>query len=258
MNRLLRVMVVDDEPLARNGLAALVRQDPELEIVAECGDGASALSAIRSLAPDLVLLDVQMPELDGFEVLRRLDPDSMPAIIFITAYDRFAVKAFDVHALDYLVKPFDDARFVEAISRAKAALRGARLGELSNRLLGLLGELPPARGAYLDRILVKVAGHVLFVRTTDLDWVEAADYCVRLHAAGKTHVIRESMATLEERLDPSRFFRVHRGAIVNLDRIKELQPWFKGEHVVILHDGTRLKLSRNRRPALEARLGQPL
>ncbi len=258
MNRPLRVMVVDDEPLARNGLAALVRQDPELEIVAECGDGATALSMIRALAPDLVLLDVQMPELDGFEVLRRLDPDAMPAIVFITAYDRFAVKAFDVHALDYLVKPFDDARFADAMSRAKATLRGARLGELSRRLLGLLGELPPAREAYLDRILVKVAGHVLFVRTTDLDWVEAADYCVRLHAEGKTHVIRESMATLEARLDPARFFRVHRGAIVNLDRIKELQPWFKGEHVVILHDGTRLKLSRNRRPALETRLGQQL
>ena len=258
MIRPLRVVVVDDEPLARSGLAGLVRKDPELEIVAECGDGAGALAAIRSTAPDLVLLDVQMPELDGFEVLRRLDPDTMPAIIFITAYDRFAVKAFDVHALDYLVKPFNDARFAEAIGRAKAALRNHRLGELSNRLLGLLSDQSSARPKYLDRILVKTAGHVLFVRTDELDWVESADYCVRLHAAGKTHVIRESMTALEERLDPAHFFRVHRGAIVNLDRIRELQPWFKGEQVAILHDGTRLKLSRSRRAALEERLGQPL
>jgi two-component system LytT family response regulator len=257
----LRVLVVDDEPLARNGLADLVRRDPELEVVDECGDGRSALDAIRRLAPDLVLLDVQMPELNGFEVLQQLPPDRMPAIVFVTAYDRFAVRAFEVHALDYLVKPFDDARFAAAMARAKTALRSASLGELSRRLQDMLDQLPAPTGAaerYLSRLVIRVAGHVFFVRTADIDWIEAADYCVRLHVQGKTHVIRESMAALEHRLDPAHFFRIHRGAMVHLDRIRELQPYFKGEHVVVLQDGSRLKLSKSRRGALEARLGQSL
>jgi len=257
----LRVIVVDDEPLARNGLADLVRRDPELLVVEECGNGVAAVEAIRRLTPDLVLLDVQMPELNGFEVLQQLDPDHLPAVVFVTAYDRFAVRAFDVHALDYLVKPFDDDRFSAAMERAKATVRGATLGELSRRLLGLLGQVPaapPAPERFLTRIVIRVAGHVFFVRVLDIDWIEAADYCVRLHVPGKTHVIRESMAGLENRLDPAHFFRIHRGAIVNLDRVKELQPYFKGEHIVVLHDGTRLKLSKSRRADLEARLGQSL
>ena len=257
----LRVIVVDDEPLARNGLADLVRRDPDLKVVEECGNGIAAVEAIRRLTPDLVLLDVQMPELNGFEVLQQLDPERLPAVVFVTAYDRFAVRAFDVHALDYLVKPFDDDRFTAAMERAKAAVRGAALGELSRRLLGLLGQVPPAPPTaerFLTRIVIRVAGHVFFVRASDIEWIEAADYCVRLHVQGKTHVIRESMAGLENRLDPAHFFRIHRGAIVNLDRIKELQPYFKGEHVVVLQDGTRLKLSKSRRGDLEARLGQAL
>jgi two-component system LytT family response regulator len=256
----LGVLVVDDEPLARSGVTALVREDPELEVVGECGDGASAVDAIRSLKPDLVLLDVQMPELDGFEVLQHLEPGELPAIIFVTAYDRFAVGAFEVHALDYLVKPFDDARFVEAITRAKAAIRGARAGELSERLAGLLGQLgggAPAEG-WLRRIVVKTAGRAVLVRVEDIDWIEAADYCVKLHVQDKVHVLRESLQTLELRLDPARFFRVHRSGIVNLDRVTELQPVLKGEHVVLLRDGSRLKLSRGRRRDLETRLGQPL
>jgi len=211
----LRVIVVDDEPLARSGLADLVRRDPDFLVVEECGDGRAAVEAIRRLSPDLVLLDVQMPELNGFEVLQQLDPERLPAVVFVTSYDRFAVQAFEVHALDYLVKPFDDDRFTAAMDRAKSAVRGAAIGELSRR-------------------------------------------CARLHVQGKTHVIRESMAGLENRLDPGHFFRIHRGAIVNLDRIKELQPYFKGEQVVVLQDGTRLKLSRSRRGDLEARLGQAL
>ena len=256
-----RVLVVDDEPLARNGLADLVRRDPDLLVVEECGDGRAAVEAIRRLSPDLVLLDVQMPELNGFEVLQQLDPERLPAVVFVTAYDRFALQAFEVHALDYLVKPFDDDRFTAAMERAKATVRGAAIGDLSRRLLGLLEQIPatPATtGRYLTRIVIRVAGHVFFVRTPDIDWIEAADYCVRLHVQGKIHVIRESMAALENRLDPAHFFRIHRGAIVNLDRIKELQPYFKGEQVVVLQDGTRLKLSKSRRGDLEARLGQSL
>lgn len=256
----LRVLVVDDEPLARGGVAALVRQDPDLAVVGECGDGASAVEAILGLRPDLVLLDVQMPELDGFEVLRRLDPAELPAIIFITAYDQFAVAAFQVHALDYLVKPFDDSRFAEAIGRAKTAIRGVRSGELSERLIGLLEQLTagaPAEG-WLSRIVVKTAGRSVLVRVEEIDWIEAADYCVKLHVQRKVHVLRESLQTLERRLDPARFFRIHRSGIVNLDRVTELQPFFKGEPIVMLRDGSKLKLSRGRRRALESRLGQTL
>jgi two-component system, LytTR family, response regulator len=259
MSAMLRVIVVDDEPLARAGVADLVRKDAELEVVAECADGRSALEAIERLRPDLVLLDVQMPELDGFEVLRRLDPARLPAVIFITAYDEFAVRAFDVHALDYLVKPFDDARFAEALNRAKQVI-GAGGAELGHRLDALLTQLaaggPPME--YLGRIVVKTAGRVLFVRVEDLDWIEAADYCVKLHAGDRVHVTRDSMNALEERLDPRRFFRINRSAIVNLDRVREIQPYFKGEQVVLLQDGTQLKLSRGRRIQLEERLGQAI
>ena len=256
----LRVLVVDDEPLARSGVTALVRQDPELLVVGECGDGASAVEAVRRLRPDLLLLDVQMPELDGFAVLQRLDRGELPAVIFITAYDQFAVGAFDVHALDYLVKPFDDARFAEAIARAKTAIRTARAGGLSERLAGLLEQLAggaPAEG-WLGRIVVKTGGRVVLVRVEDIDWIEAADYCVKLHVQGKVHVLRESLLTLESKLNPARFFRIHRSGIVNLDRITELQPFFKGEHLVLLKDGSRLKLSRGRRRELETRLGQAI
>jgi len=260
MSRPLRVLVVDDEPLARSGVAELAGRDPELDVVGECGDGAGALAAIRSLRPDLVLLDVQMPELDGFELLRRLEPGERPAVVFITAYDHFAVRAFDVHAIDYLVKPFDDARFAEAVARAKAAIRHTRSGTLNDRLSGLLEQLAggtPA-GGWLSRIVVKTGGRAVLVRVDEIDWIEAADYCVKLHVQGKVHVMRESLQALETRLDPARYFRVHRSAIVNLDRVTELSPFFRGEHVVLLRDGTKLKLSRGRRAELESRLGQPL
>jgi two-component system LytT family response regulator len=259
MNRPLRVIVVDDEPLARSGVADLVRKDAGLTVVAECADGRSALQAIETQEPDLVLLDVQMPELDGFEVLRRLDPARRPAVIFITAFDEFAVRAFDVHALDYLVKPFDDARFTEALERAKALIRSGN-GELGRRLDALLTRLADGgrEEEHRTRIVVKTAGRVFFVRVEDLDWIEAADYCVKLHTGGRSHVIRESMTALEERLDPRRFFRASRSAIVNLDRVREIQPYARGEQVVLLQDGTRLKLSRGRRLELEERLGQSL
>lgn len=254
------MVVVDDEPLARTGVAELLRRDPELEVVGELADGRSAVEAIERLRPDIALLDVQMPELTGFEVLEHLEREHWPVVVFITAFDQFAVKAFEVHALDYLVKPFNDARFGEAVARAKEAVRGARAGDLQERLEGILAQVG-AGGAvqpWLTRIVVKTGGRVSFVRVDDLDWIEAADYCVKLHAAGRSHVIRESMHIIEGRLDPAKFFRMHRSAIVHLDRIRELQPDLKGELVAVLHDGTRLRLSRTRRADLEARLGQPL
>jgi two-component system LytT family response regulator len=265
MNRPVRVLVVDDEPLARSGIADLVTRDPELTVVGQCGDGESAVAAIRELTPDLVLLDIQMPEMDGFQVIQKVGPDRMPAVIFITAYDQFAVRAFEVHAMDYLLKPFDDERFSAAIARTKRAIRDDEVGQLSQRLLGLLettrrGELPVAGAGqpYLTRLVVKNAGKVNFVRVDEIDWIEAADYYVRIHVARKSHLLRETMSALEEQLDPARFFRVHRSAIINLDRLVEIQPYFHGEHVLVLQDGSKLKLSRSRKEKLEAVLRQSI
>ena len=258
----LRVVVVDDEPLARSGMCGLLARDPELSVVAQCADGAEAVAAIAGLRPDLVLLDVQMPEMDGFEVLRAVGPARMPVVVFVTAFDRFALRAFDVAAVDYLLKPFDDERFDLAVARAKHAVRNAEAGELGRRLMRLVERqgapadaapsAEPARHA--TRLVVKSAGRTVFVRVDEVDWIEADDYYAKLHVAGKTHLLRETMGSLETRLDPARFFRVHRSAIVNLDRVREVQFLFRGEHVVILHDGTKLKLSRSRLEKLESML----
>jgi two-component system LytT family response regulator len=259
----LRVVVVDDEPLARSGMCGLLARDPELTVVAQCADGAEAVAAIAGLKPDLVLLDVQMPEMDGFEVLREVGPARMPVVVFVTAFDRFALRAFDVAAVDYLLKPFDDERFDLAIARAKHAVRNAEAGELGRRLMRLVerqGEPAPSAEApaepvrHASRLVVKSAGRTVFIRVDEVDWIEADDYYARLHVAGKTHLLRETMGSLEARLEPTRFFRVHRSAIVNLDRVREVQFLFGGEHVVILHDGTKLKLSRSRLEKLEAML----
>jgi two-component system, LytTR family, response regulator len=246
----LKVVIVDDEPIAREGLRALLAGDRDVEVAAECGDGASAVEAIRRTRPDIVFLDVQMPDVDGFDVLRELAGDPLPAVVFVTAYDKYALRAFDVHAVDYLLKPFHDERFAEALARAKA-----RRGEdMTGRITRLLDERKPK----VMRVLVKTGGRVLFLRADEIDWIEAADYYVKLHIAGKVHMLRESMAALEARLDPELFFRVHRSAIVNLERVRELQPFSRREHVLVLRDGTRLRLTRSRRERLAALLGQRL
>jgi two-component system LytT family response regulator len=246
----LKVVVVDDEPIAREGLRALLAADRDVEVVAECGDGASAVETIRRTRPDIVFLDVQMPDVDGFDVLRALAGEPLPAVVFVTAYDKYALRAFDVHAVDYLLKPFHDERFAEALARAKA-----RRGEdMTGRIARLLDERKPK----VMRVLVKTSGRVLFLRADEIDWIEAADYYVKLHVAGKVHMLRESMAALEARLDPELFFRVHRSAIVNLERVRELQPYSRREHVLVLRDGTRLRLTRSRRERLAALLGQRL
>ena len=262
MQELLQVLIVDDEPLARSGMLTLVEKDPELEVVGECGNGRTAVEAILELQPDLVLLDIQMPEMDGFEVLRAVGTDRMPPVVFVTAYDQFAVKAFEVNALDYLLKPFDDERFAHAIERAKRSIRGPEVNGLSQRLLKLLEAAgskkvaATAQGAssHLVRLVVKDAGKVFFVRTDEIDWVQAASYYVKLHVQGKVHLLRETMNSLETKLDPMCFFRVSRSAIVNLDRIKEI----RGAQVVILHDGTKVKLSKSRKEGLEQLLGQEI
>jgi two-component system LytT family response regulator len=229
----IRTLIVDDEPLARTNLRVLLRADPEIEIVGECGSGVAAVDDIRRLAPDLLFLDVQMPGCDGFEVLESLGADAPPAIVFVTAYDRYALKAFEVSALDYLLKPFDDVRFHRTLARAREQVRR---NQNSARKI--------------DRIVVRSAGRVNFLRVSEIDWIEAADYYACLHVAGKSHLLRRKMADLERDLDPACFCRIHRSAIVNRDRVRELKLNAAGEYDVVLHDGTRLRVSRRYRDQL--------
>lgn len=255
MSEVYRTIIVDDEPIARAGLRTLLAADPEIELVAECGSGRQAVERIQADRPDIAFLDVQMPDMDGFDVLNALRGEAWPVIVFVTAYDQYAIRAFDVHAIDYLLKPFDDARFAEALVHAKATASDRRGGGMVERLSRLL-DAAEKRTGRTARFLVRTGGRVLFLRAEDVDWIEAADYYVKLHVAGKVHMLRESMAALEARLDPTMFFRVHRSAIVNLERVQELQPFSKREHVLVLRDGTRLRLTRSRREGLEAVLAE--
>jgi two-component system, LytTR family, response regulator len=259
----IRVLIVDDEPAARAAIRTLLAGEPEIEVVGECADGASALEAIGRDDPDLLFLDVQMPEMDGFTLLQRLAPGDLPVVVFVTAYDQYALRAFDVHAVDYLLKPFDDERFHQALARAKQQVRQGRLGALSEQLLALLGSVgrgppPPRTGGegYLKRLVIKSGGRVTILPVRDVDWLEAEGDYVKIHVGRAWHLLRETMKHLEAHFDPARFVRIHRSTIVNVERIKELQPYFRGEYVVILHDGTNLKLSRGYRARLETALGR--
>jgi len=253
----IRTLIVDDEPLARQRVRALLEKDSEVEIVGEAGDGKSAVAAVQKHKPDLVFLDVQMPHLDGFGVLAELAGGPLPAVVFCTAFDRFALKAFEVQALDYLLKPFDRERFQQALARAKATVRKSADGAVDERLLALLRSVAENRKT-ADRLVVKSAGRVYFVRVEEIDWIEAAGNYVKLHAGKDEHLLRESMSGLEARLDPKRFLRIHRSTIVNAERIRELQPAFHGDYAVILRDGTELTLSRGYRDKLTGFLGQAL
>ncbi len=246
----MRALIVEDEPLARERLAALVADDPDVELAGECGDGPAAVDAIRELAPDVVFLDVEMPGFDGFRVVEEVGPADMPVTVFVTAYDQYAVKAFEVSATDYLLKPYDADRFAAALGRAKKQVLARRKGGPPARLSELLATPKPAGGP-LERIAVKSQGSVVFVRCADLDWVEAAGNYTRLHAGSATHLLRETMTNLESKLDPKTFVRIHRSTIVNLERVRELQPFFHGDYLVFLKDGTRLTMSRNYRPKLQ-------
>jgi two-component system LytT family response regulator len=257
--RPVRTLVVDDEPLAREKIRGFVESDPEIEIVGECSNGAEAVEAVRRLAPDLVLLDVQMPEQGGFEVLEALNGTRPPAVIFVTAYDQYAVRAFEVNALDYLLKPFDRERFEAAMARAKEHLRGAKAAApgIDRKILDLLEELR-AEKRYVERLVVKDGGRVFFLETEEIDWVEAEGNYINVHTSKKSHLLRDTISGLEAQLDPRKFVRIHRSAIVNIGRIKELQPWTHGEYHVILRDGTQLTLSRNYRENLRNVLGNNL
>ncbi len=233
----IRALIIDDEPLARSNLKVLLQRDPDIECIEECGSGGEAVALIRQQRPDLVFLDVQMPECDGFEVLDLLKGDRLPVIVFVTAYDEHALRAFDAGALDYLLKPFDDSRFDLAMRRAKQKLAAE--------------DLPPQE---TPRLIVRSAGHVAYVPIADIDWVEAADYYVCLHVGPKSHLLRRSMAELERDLDPRLFCRIHRSAIVNLRRVDKLRVDAAGEYEVILEGGRKLRLSRRFRKALQDRM----
>lgn len=236
----IRSLLVDDEPLARQRLRDLLADEADLEVVGECADGVSAVEAIESLSPDLVFLDVQMPELDGFGVIEAIGVDRMPATLFVTAHDHHALKAFEVHALDYLLKPFDRPRFRASLARARTWIQGAAD---AGRLAGLLESVQAARPPQ-DRLLVRAGDRHLLLRTDEIQWIEAEDNYVRLHVEGTSHLVRGTMGSILQKLDPERFKRVHRSSIVNLDFVKELRSWFHGDYQVLLADGTRLTMPR--------------
>lgn len=253
----IRVIVVDDEPLARDKIRAMIKRDPELEIIGECANGTEAVAAVQEHHPDLLFLDVQMPEISGFAVLEALKSERLPLVIFVTAYDKYAVQAFEVHALDYLLKPFDRERFGAAMQRAKEQIQRERAGGLDQRILALLERLK-AESKYLERLVVKTAGRVFFLDTGEIDWIEAEGNYVSVHTAKKSYMLRDTISSLETRLDPKKFIRIHRSAIVNIDRVRELQSWTHGEYHVIMHDGTQLTLSRSYRESLQEVLGKNL
>jgi two-component system LytT family response regulator len=250
----LRVMIIDDEPLGRQKIRLLLNDDPTVDVVGESAGGDDAVRQIRSLHPDLLFLDVQMPGKDGFAVLRELDQDDLPLVVFVTAYDQHAVEAFRVHALDYLLKPFDRERFLEALGRAREQIVQQRDVDTGRRLLTMLGS-SPLKEPSSERLMLKTGGKIVFLRTGEIDWVEAQGDYVCLHAGQKKHLLREKISELEVQLPYHSFVRIHRSTIVNIDRIKEMQPLFYGEYSVVLFDGTRLTLSRSFREKVFQRLG---
>jgi two-component system LytT family response regulator len=234
----IRAVIVDDEPLARSNLKVLLGRDAGIEIVSECGSGMEALVEIRKKKPELVFLDVQMPECDGFDVLEQLGAEMPAALVFVTAYDQYALRAFEAGALDYLLKPFDNARFERAVERAKERIAH--------------GKGAPRK---IERLAIKSAGEVLFLKISEIDWIEAADYYVCLHVGAKTHLLRRSMAEVEQELGQAAFCRIHRSAILNLERVRRLEIGEDGGTDVVLTNGAKLRLSRRYRKELEGRMG---
>ena len=273
MNRTIRALVVDDESLAREALLVMLGGDPEIEVIAECRNGKEAVTAIREKSPDVVFLDVQMPEMDGFQVVAEVGAARMPVTIFVTAYDRHALRAFEAHALDYLLKPFDHDRFDAALQRAKTFVRQQKLGEISESLFAVLQDLKsknvktpaekddrkPEGAAHqepLERVVIKSGGRIYFLKTAEIDWVEGAGDYLTLHSGSQTHLIRETMGNFHAKLDPQKFLRIHRSTIVNIERIKDIRPLYKGEYVITLTSGVGLKASRGYRHELRQLLDE--
>ncbi len=249
-----RVMVVDDEPLAREGLVELLETHPEIEVAGAFGDGATALAAIETERPDALFVDVQMPGMTGFELVESLEVDPFPAVVFATAYDEYAIRAFEVNAVDYLLKPVSRERLAQTVERVRAHTRGRGDADYKARLASLLERVAPDRAQGVGRLIVREVGQIIVVPTRDVDWIEGADYYAKLHVGGKVHMLRETLASLEQRLGAGRFLRIHKSAIVNLTRVRAVESHVRGEGIAVLVDGTRLKVTRARRELLERRL----
>lgn len=261
----IRTVVVEDEPVSRDRLLALLQEEQDVEVVGACSDGRSAAATIANATPDLVFLDIQLPEMDGLTLARTLDPDTRPAVVFVTAHDMYALPAFEIHALDYLLKPFSAQRFRSALAYAREHLAQRRATSIGRHILGLLPDAQPVPPPTIasptpagERLVVKSSGRIYFVKFADIDWCEAAGNYIRVHVGPQAHLIRETMNRLESQLDRRQFVRVHRSTIVNVDRIQELRSSFNGEHVVVLRNGIRLTMSRGYRDALQERLKRPL
>ncbi|HEY6206931.1 MAG TPA: LytTR family DNA-binding domain-containing protein [Chthoniobacterales bacterium] len=256
-NASIKALIVDDEALARKFIRRMLKDDHGVEIVGECSNGKQAVAAIKKQRPDIVFLDVQMPGMDGFAVLESIGAERLPEIIFTTAYEQYAIRAFELHALDYLLKPFDQPRFKDAIRHAKERFHSREQKNDRLQMSALLDSIrnePP----HLDRLVIKAGGRITFLNTDQINWIEADDKYVHLHADNIHPMVRQTISAMETQLDPKKFRRVHRSAIVNVERIKELQPLFSGEHSILLHDGTKLTLSRNYKDKLFELLGKPL
>lgn len=251
----LRALVVDDEPLARRALVRLLRSEPDVQVIGQCGDGESAVETIRRVRPDLVFLDVQMPEMDGFRVVEAVGVEAMPVTIFVTAFDRYALRAFDANAVDYLLKPFAAERLTRALARARDRCLGRVDQEAAQRLFSLL-DRSRFQTDYAQRLTVSTRGRILFVEVAEIDWIEAEGNYARLHVSRKIYDVRETLQSLMEKLDPRDFVRIHRSTIVNQRRIREVQPWFRGSHIVVLESGEELRMSRYQREAVERLLGK--
>lgn len=271
MNRKIRALIVDDESLAREALSVMLGEDTEIEVIAECRNGREAVVAIREQLPDVVFLDIQMPEMDGFQVIEEIGVKLMPVTVFVTAFDKHALRAFEAHALDYLLKPFDHDRFDTALQRAKTQVRQRKLGEIGENLFALMQDVKLKPGESeadnrkpeketqkepIDRVVIKASGRIYFLKTEEIDWVEASGDYLSLHSGGKSHLIRETMNDFHAKLDAKKFIRIHRSTIVNIERIKDIQPLFKGEYVITLTSDKRLKSSRGYRPELQRLLDE--
>ena len=256
-NAPIRALIADDEALARKFIRRMLKDNHDVEIVGECSNGKDAVAMIRKQNPDVVFLDVQMPEMDGFAVLESIGVDQLPEIIFTTAYEEYAIRAFELHALDYLLKPFDQARFKDAIQHAKERLRSQRQKDGRLQMSALLESIKN-KPQYLERLVIKTGGRITFLSTDEINWIEADDKYVHLHTGKVSPMVRQTLNAMEAQLDPRKFSRIHRSAIVNVERIKELQPLFSGEHSILLEDGTKLTLSRSYKDKLFELLGKPL
>jgi two-component system, LytTR family, response regulator len=254
LNRKIRALIVDDESLAREALLVMLDDDSEIEVIAECRNGREAVTVIREQSPDVVFLDIQMPEMDGFQVVEEVGAMQMPVTIFVTAFDKHALRAFEAHALDYLLKPFDHERFSTALQRAKTLVRQQKLGEISEGLFAVLRELKAKEP--IDRVVIKSGGRIYFLKTEEIDWVEGAGDYLTLHSGSQTHLIRETMGNFYATLDPQKFLRIHRSTIVNIERIKDIRPVYKGEYVITLTSGISLKASRGYRHEIQALVDQ--